>query len=58
MEFINDFSEILFASCRDVLPIIILITGFQLLVLRQPIPHLSEPWYCCAEPTAQQLQGF
>lgn len=23
-----------------------------------PIPHLSEPWYCCAEPTAQQLQSF
>lgn len=24
----------------------------------QPIPHLSEPWYCCAEPTDQQLQAF
>lgn len=23
-----------------------------------PIPRLSEPWYCCAEPTAQQLHGF
>ena len=22
------------------------------------IPHLSEPWYCCAEPTDQQLQTF
>lgn len=22
------------------------------------IPHLSEPWYCCAEPTHQQLQSF
>jgi hypothetical protein len=21
-------------------------------------PHLSEPWYCCAEPTAQQLHSF
>lgn len=40
MEFIHDFSKILLATCRDVLPIIILITGFQLLVLRQPIPHL------------------
>ena len=20
-----------------------------------PIPHLSEPWYCCAEPTTDQL---
>ena len=26
--------------------------------LGQPIPHLSEPWYCCAEPTEQQLQSF
>ena len=24
----------------------------------EPIPHLSEPWYCCAEPTDQQLQAF
>ncbi|MEA2083600.1 MAG: DUF1538 domain-containing protein [Thermodesulfobacteriota bacterium] len=40
MEFIYDFSKILLATCRDVLPIIILITCFQLLVLRQPIPHL------------------
>jgi radical SAM superfamily enzyme YgiQ (UPF0313 family) len=23
-----------------------------------PIPRLSEPWYCCAEPTQQQLQSF
>jgi len=23
-----------------------------------PIPRLSEPWYCCAEPTSQQLEGF
>jgi radical SAM superfamily enzyme YgiQ (UPF0313 family) len=21
-----------------------------------PVPHLSEPWYCCAEPTSQQLE--
>ena len=24
----------------------------------EPIPHLSEPWYCCAEPTDEQLAGF
>jgi hypothetical protein len=24
----------------------------------QPIARLSEPWYCCAEPTEQQLQSF
>ena len=40
MEFLYDFSRILLATCRDVLPIIILITVFQLLVLRQRIPHL------------------
>jgi len=40
VEFIVDFSKILLATCRDVLPIIILITFFQLFVLRQPIPHL------------------
>ncbi|MBC8318243.1 MAG: DUF1538 domain-containing protein [Desulfobulbaceae bacterium] len=40
MEFLYDFSKIFLATCRDVLPIIILITSFQLLVLRQPIPHL------------------
>jgi hypothetical protein len=26
--------------------------------LGSPIPHLSEPWYCCAEPTDQQLRSF
>lgn len=26
--------------------------------LGEPIPALSEPWYCCAEPTQQQLQSF
>ncbi len=26
--------------------------------LGKPIPHHSEPWYCCAEPTQQQLQSF
>ena len=23
-----------------------------------PIPRHSEPWYCCAEPTGEQLAGF
>ncbi len=36
-----DFLRTLLATGRDVLPIIILIGGFQLLVLRQPIPHLG-----------------
>ncbi|MCA1792709.1 MAG: DUF1538 domain-containing protein [Desulfobacteraceae bacterium] len=41
MEFLMDFIKILVATGRDVLPIILLIGGFQLLVLRQPIPHLG-----------------
>jgi hypothetical protein len=24
----------------------------------ETIARLSEPWYCCAEPTEQQLQAF
>ena len=47
MAFFIDFAKILLVTCRDVLPIIVLITGFQLLVLRQPIPvsytHLTLP---------------
>jgi len=35
VEFIYEFGKILLATCRDVLPIIILIVGFQVLVLRQ-----------------------
>lgn len=41
MEFLMDFLKTLVATGRDVLPIILLIGGFQLLVLRQPIPHLK-----------------
>ena len=41
MEFFYDFGKILLATLRDLLPIIFLIVGFQLLVLRQPIPHLK-----------------
>ncbi len=40
MDFIYEFCKILLATCKDVLPIIILIVSFQLLVLRQSIPHL------------------
>ncbi len=40
VDFIYDFGTILFATCRDVLPIIVLITVFQLLVLRRRIPNL------------------
>lgn len=40
MEFLKDFSGIFLATCRDVIPIILLITVFQLFVLRQKIPNL------------------
>ena len=40
MDFLYDFSKTFLATCKDVLPIIVLIVSFQLFVLRQPIPHL------------------
>jgi hypothetical protein len=41
MEFLDDFFKMLLATGRDVLPIIALITGFQIFVLRRQIPHLG-----------------
>ena len=40
MDFIYYFGKILFATGKDVLPILLLIVGFQVLVLHQKIPHL------------------
>jgi hypothetical protein len=40
MTFFFDGTMTLLSTIRDVLPIVILILFFQLLVLRQPIPHL------------------
>jgi hypothetical protein len=40
LEFITQFSHTLLSTCRDVLPIVILIACFQLLVLRHKIPNL------------------
>lgn len=40
MVFLVDFVSIFLTTCRDVIPIVILIVGFQVLVLREPIPHL------------------
>lgn len=37
MEFLTDFKDILFFTLRDVTPILALILGFQLAVLRQPL---------------------
>ena len=40
MTFLYDSGVVLYATVRDVLPIIGLIVCFQLFILRQPIPHL------------------
>lgn len=37
-----DFVLILFSTLRDVLPILVVIIFFQLVVLKQPIPHLKK----------------
>lgn len=42
MIFLVDFIKTLLATCMDVLPIIVLITCFQFLVLRQTIPRLRQ----------------
>ena len=41
IEYIKDFALVLFYTLRDVLPILLLIIFFQLVVLKQPIPHLK-----------------
>jgi len=40
MTFLLESGVVLLGTLRDILPILALITGFQLFVLRQPIPHL------------------
>lgn len=40
-EFIKDFISIFLSTVLDVLPILLLILFFQLVVLKQPIPHLK-----------------
>ncbi len=39
MDFFIDFADILLLTLRDVTPIVGLIIGFQLLVIRQPVPQ-------------------
>ena len=41
-EYLIDFAVVLFYTMRDVLPIALLIIFFQLVVLKQPIPHLKK----------------
>lgn len=42
MDFIIDFLLVLLYTLKDVLPIIVLIIFFQMVVLKQPIPHLKK----------------
>jgi hypothetical protein len=39
IEHLSHFAQTLLATCRDVLPIAGVIVGFQLLVIRRPLPH-------------------
>ena len=42
VDYLIDFALVLFYTMRDVLPIILLIIFFQIVVLKQPIPHLKK----------------
>jgi len=42
IDYLIDFAVVLFYTMRDVLPIALLIIFFQLIVLKQPIPHLKK----------------
>ena len=38
-DYFSHFAQTLLATCRDILPIAGIIVGFQLLVIRRPLPH-------------------
>ena len=42
IDYFTDFSLVLFYTIRDVLPILLLIIFFQLVVVKQPVPHLKK----------------
>lgn len=42
LDYLMEFGLVLFYTLRDVLPILVLIVFFQLVVLKQPIPHLKK----------------
>ena len=37
-----EIAQTFVATCRDVFPVLTLIVGFQVIILRQPIPHLRQ----------------
>ncbi len=42
MDLLNDFFSTLTATVVDVLPILAILIGFQLLVIRKPVPHFKQ----------------
>jgi hypothetical protein len=42
IDFVIDFVLVFFSTLRDVLPILVVIIFFQIVVLKQPIPHLKK----------------
>lgn len=42
METLSQLFTILLSTIKDVIPIVVIIFGFQLLVIRRPIPHLKK----------------
>jgi Protein of unknown function (DUF1538) len=42
IEWLVHFAVKLLETCRDILPIVSVIIGFQLLVIRRPLPHLKK----------------
>ena len=39
---VNEIVQTFATTCRDVFPVLALIAGFQIIILRQPIPHLRQ----------------
>ncbi|NQT55593.1 MAG: DUF1538 family protein, partial [Desulfobacteraceae bacterium] len=42
MNMLLEIAQTLVATCRDIFPVLALIVAFQLIILRQPIPHLRQ----------------
>jgi hypothetical protein len=42
LQWLVEFSGVLFATARDVLPILVILLGFQFFILRKPIPNLRK----------------
>lgn len=42
MNMLLEIAQTFVTTCRDVLPVLALIVGFQYIILRQPIPHLRQ----------------